>query len=109
MPQQYLFLGKYSAQGLAGVMQDGFAAREQAVHKIAQSVGAKVIFAGFGIGEHDLIVVVEADAAQAAAVALKVNPSGAVSLVAIPVMSAADMDKSRAIATGAEWKAPGTK
>lgn len=109
MPRQYLFLGNYTAQGLAGAMQDGFATREQAMYKIASSVGAKIISAGFGVGEYDLIVVVEADEAQAAAVALKVNPSGAVSLKVIPIMSAADMDQSRAIATGADWKAPGTK
>lgn len=109
MPRQYLFLGKYTAQGLAGAMQDGFATREQAMYKIANSVGAKIISAGFGVGEYDLIVVVEADEAQAAAVALKVNPSGAVSLMVTPIMSAADMDASRAIAMGAEWKAPGTK
>jgi hypothetical protein len=78
------------------------------MYKIANSVGAKIISAGFGVGEYNLIVVVEADEAQAAAVALKVNPSGTVLLSVIPIMSAADMDMSRAIAMGAEWKAPGT-
>ena len=97
-----------TAQGLAGAMQDGFATREQTMYKIANSVGAKIISAGFDVGEYDLIVVVEADEAQSAAVALKVNPSGAVSLSVIPIMSAADMDMSRAVAMGAEWQAPGT-
>ena len=110
MARQYLYLGKYTAQGWAGAVKDGFVAREQAHKAFAESLGGKVISYGFCTGENDFISVVEfADEAHAFATTLKVGPSGAVSGVSIPIISAADMDKSRAIAAGAVWSAPGTK
>jgi len=79
MPR-YLFCVSYTTEGLKGVAQAGAASRPAAVKALAESVGGSMETFDFAFGDHDVYTICELpDDESAAAVALVVAPSGAVS------------------------------
>ena len=79
--RKYMFQGSYTAEGARGVLKDGGSGRRAAVEKLASTAGGKLESFYFTFGADDFVVIVDApDDETAAAVALTVGASGAVSI-----------------------------
>lgn len=90
---KFLYIGTYTAQGAKGLMQQGGSARRRAADDVIGSVGGKVESFYFGFGKDDFYVTFDApSAAAAAAVALTVGASGAISGRTVPLITAEEMD-----------------
>src|SRR6478752_448958 len=80
MPR-FLIEATYTAQGVAGIKSTGGSARRDAIVQLAKSVGGRMETFDFAFGRSDVVTICELpDNAAAAAVALAVNGSGAVSI-----------------------------
>lgn len=90
---RFMYIGSYTAQGAKGVLKDGGTKRRQAAEQVIASVGGSVESFYFGFGKVDFFVTFDApSAAAAAAVALTVGGSGAVSGRTVPIITAEEMD-----------------
>ena len=79
MPK-YLFKASYSDAGLSGLLSEGATARKAAVDTVAASVGGTIDAMYFAFGATDVYAIVDfPDDETAAAVALRIGASGAVS------------------------------
>jgi len=102
----YMFRASYTQQGLEGVMKEGGASRIAAVKQLVESVGGRLECAYWAFGEDDFILIAEApDNAAAAAAAVTVGLSGAVTVQTTVLMTADDIDA--AIARRVTYRAPG--
>ena len=61
MAHRYLVLGKYTAQGLAGALQEGFQSRHDNIANAVKSLGGKLIDYSFCAGEYDFTILTEWD------------------------------------------------
>ncbi len=105
MPK-FLVQGTYTQKGMEGLRSAGGASRREAVSAMAQSLGGTVEGFYFGFGEHDVYVVVDLpDLEAAAAVALTVGASGAVTLETTVLLTPEEVDT--AIARTVDYRAPG--
>ena len=87
---KYIFLGKYSKEGSAGLLS-GATNRAAAIQAMMDGVGAKLISMDITRGEYDACVMVEAESFDiAGAVALKVRASG--SMDELIVLESIDVD-----------------
>lgn len=92
MPK-YLIEASYTAEGVKGLLKEGGTGRRAAVQKLAESVGGTVEAVYYGFGDTDVYVIVDMpDNASAAAVALTVGASGAVSLKTVVLMTPEEVD-----------------
>lgn len=96
MPK-FLYTGQYSAGGLAGSLEEGFAVREAEVTKMVESMGGKVEGFYWTYGKNDVVTLVDApeDVALAIALAVSSDPDS-VQLETNPLLTSADMDAARA-------------
>lgn len=105
MPK-FLTMASYTAEGVRGLMKEGGSSRRAAVEKSIAALGGKVEAFYFGFGDHDAYVISEApDNASAAAVALAVNASGAVTAKTVVLMTPEEVDAATKKAVG--YRAPG--
>jgi len=105
MPK-YLLHAKYSAEGARGLMKDGGTKRKNAAEALVKSVGAKLDAFYFAFGDDDAYVIVEVpDNVTAAAVALTVGASGAVTLKTTVLMTPEEVDQ--ATKKSPAYRAPG--
>lgn len=92
MPK-YLIEASYTTEGVKGLLKEGGTGRRAAVQKLAESVGGTVEAVYYGFGDTDVYVIVDMpDNASAAAVALTVGASGAVSLKTVVLMTPEEVD-----------------
>jgi len=92
MPK-YLFEASYSADAMKGIQSGGGSARREVVSQLAEGLGGRLESFHFAFGEHDAYVVVELpDNESAAAVALTVGGSGAVSLKTVVLLTPEEVD-----------------
>lgn len=104
----HLYLGKYSAAGLKGLLAEGGSAREQATRDIVKQCGGSVVAYGFLQGDHDFFVLAElADDRMALIPPLMAGSSGTVSVSSTRVYTAADLDWIRDQAQGAVFRPAG--
>ena len=104
---KYMFQGSYTAEGARGVLKDGGSARRAAVEKLAASTGGKLESFYFTFGADDFVIIVDApDNVSAAAVAMTVASSGAVSLRTTVLLTTEQADEvaKRVV----DYRAPGT-
>ena len=105
MPK-YMFHGSYSASGGTGVLKDGGTGRKQAVEVLAASVGGKLESIYWALGDDDFFIVCEMpDSHAAAALAIAVSATGAVTTSTSELFDAADLDDI--ISRRANYRAPG--
>ncbi len=106
MPR-YLISASYTAEGTKGLLKGGGGtARRSAVQQSLQSVGGELEAMYFGFGEHDAYVIFEApDNISAAALALSVNATGAVTTKTTVLLTPEEVD--RAAKKTVAYKAPG--
>lgn len=105
MPK-FLIEASLTVPGVKGVQSEGGTARREAVARAAESVGGKLESFHFGFGDHDVFVIAEfPDNESAAAMALAVNSSGAVTTRTIVLLTPEEVDA--AVKRSVEYRAPG--
>lgn len=99
MPK-YLFRGHYSAEGLAGLLDEGGTARRTAVAKAATDLGGSIEGFYYAFGDDDTYVIVDLpDNGAAAKMSMVVGASGHVRTTVVPLLTVEDVD---AVAAGAK-------
>jgi len=94
MPK-YLIEAHYTPEGAKGVAKDGGTGRRAAVAKAAEAAGGKLESLYFAFGGVDVFAVIELpDNVTAAAMALTVGQSGAVTTKTIVLLTPEEMDKA---------------
>jgi uncharacterized protein with GYD domain len=105
MPK-YLFRGRYSQSGAAGVMKEGGSGRTKAAAQLIESAGGTLEALYWTFGEDDFIVIADMpDQAAAAAVSLTVGASGAIHVTTTPLLTASDVDEMAS--RSADYRPPG--
>ena len=105
MPK-YLFQASYTTEGAAGIRAKGGTTRRDAIEAMAQGVGGSVDCFYFAFGDEDVFTVVDLpDNEAAAAVALTVNSSNAVSVKTTVLLTAEEVDA--AAQRSVDYRAPG--
>jgi uncharacterized protein with GYD domain len=103
---KYLFEANYVADGIKGLMREGGTKRRDAVVEALKSVGGSLESFYYAFGETDVVGVFDIpDQANAVALSLMINSSGAVNLHLKPLMTAEDLDE--ATKKTPSYRAPG--
>jgi uncharacterized protein with GYD domain len=103
---KYLFEANYVGDGIKGLMREGGTKRRDAVVEALKSVGGSLESFYYAFGETDVIGVFDIpDQANAVALSLMINSTGAVNLHLKPLMSAEDLDE--AAKKTPSYRAPG--
>ena len=105
MPK-YLITGGYTQAGIKGVLGEGGSARRAAVENVATSVGGTVEAFYFAFGGDDFYVTVDLPNNEAAAaVAMTVAASGAVTPRTVVLLTPEEVDGARQLSPN--YRAPG--
>jgi len=104
---KYLFRAAYTAAGAKGLLKDGGTARQKVLDHLAQELGGELesMYWGFG-GDDVYLICTLPDDKTAAALSMTVAASGAVSLVTVPLLTAADIDEVSRISVA--YRPPGS-
>ena len=103
---KYLFHGSFTTDGLRGIQKEGGTSRTKAVTTLAESLGGSLDSYYFAFGDDSYFVVVDLpDDEAAAACALAVAASGAVSNSTIKLLTPAQVDA--AVKLSPNYRAPG--
>lgn len=90
---RYLYLGKYTSDGLKGLAAEGGTKRRDATEKLISSIGGKIVEYSFAVGEFDFVLLVEVPDHAAALVApIMTGASGTVRVLTVPLVSPSEMD-----------------
>jgi uncharacterized protein with GYD domain len=102
----YLFTANYNAQALRGLRSEGAASRIDAVRSVVESLGGTLESFYFAFGDVDAYVTVELpDDETAAAAALAVSSSGAVTARTVKLLTPDQVDA--AIGKEISYRPPG--
>jgi uncharacterized protein with GYD domain len=105
MPK-YLIEASYTLEGVKGVQSAGGSARREAVAALAESVGGKLETFYFAFGDRDVYAVLEVPSNEAAAaVAMTVNGSGAVSIRTTVLLTPEEVDEAAKVSVN--YRPPG--
>ena len=105
MPK-FLIEASLTAQGVKGVQSEGGTARREAVTSAVESLGGQVESFHFGFGDHDVFVIADLpDNESAAAMALAVNSSGAVTTRTVVLVTPEEIDA--AAERSVQYRPPG--
>jgi len=105
MPK-FLIEGKYSVDGVKGLLKEGGSGRRAAIEKLAQSVGGKLDAIYYAFGETDVFAILDMpDNASITALALTVGASGAVNIKTTVLMTPEEVDG--AVKKSPTYRAPG--
>ena len=105
MPK-YLVTGSYTEAGIQGVLAEGGSSRRAAVEKLATSVGGRVESFYYGFGGDDFYITVDLpDHEAAAAVAMTVAASGAVTPRTVVLLTPEQVDAATKLSPS--YRAPG--
>ena len=103
---KYLFHGSFTTDGLRGIQKEGGTSRTKAVTTLAESLGGSLESYYFAFGHDSYFVVVDLpDDEAAAACAIAVAASGAVSNSTIKLLTPAQVDA--AVKLSPNYRAPG--
>ncbi len=92
---KYLLQASYTAEGVKGLLKDGGSARRDVATSLLESLGGTVEAFYFGFGSSDAYVVVDMpDNASAAAAALAVTATGAVTTEIVVLMTPEEVDEA---------------
>ena len=106
---QFMVLGKYSNQGLAGFLQIPNDDRIAAISSMMEKAGGKLIDLHLTRGEYDIVAIGEVDSFEdIAAVKLLVASSGAVDNLTILEMIDMNSIANKAAAITGSYRAPGS-
>jgi uncharacterized protein with GYD domain len=103
---KYLFHGSFTTDGLRGLVKEGGASRQKAVAATVASVGGSMESYYFAFGEDSYFITCDLpDDEAAAALALAVGSSGAVSNSTVKLLTAEQVDA--ALKRSPTYRAPG--
>ena len=103
---KYLAQFSYTKEGLQGLLKEGGTKRREATEALAKSMGGKLEAYYFAFGDSDGFAIFEApDNMSAAAVALIVNASGAVTTKTTVLLTPEEVDK--AVKISVSYRPPG--
>jgi uncharacterized protein with GYD domain len=106
--KKYLIKASYNANGIKALIGDGGSQRKLIIEKMLTEMGGKLESFYFAFGEHDVYVIAELmDDVSAAAVGLRVNSSGLVSISTTVLLAPEDIDA--ASKKSVSYLAPGEK
>ena len=106
--KKYLIKASYNANGVKGLIEDGGTQRKLVVQKMLAGLGGKMESFYYAFGEHDAYIISELpDDISAAAVGLRVNSTGLVSISTTVLLSPEDIDA--ASKKSISYQAPGEK
>jgi uncharacterized protein with GYD domain len=92
---KYLFEANYVGDGIKGLMREGGTKRRDAVVEALKSVGGTLDSFYYAFGETDVVGIFDIpDQANAVALSLMINSTGAVNLHLKPLLSAEDLDEA---------------
>ena len=104
---KFLIEASYTLEGVKGVRSAGGSSRRDAVAKVAESVGGTMESFYFAFGDRDAYVICDLpDNEAAAAVALTVNASGAVTMRTITLLTPEEVDA--AAQRSVDYRPPGS-
>jgi len=107
MPK-YLIEARYVGTGIEGLLREGGSRRRIAIDDLFRSVGGLVEAFYYTFGDKDVIIIgTLPDNATAAALAYKVNASGAVDCRTIVLMTPEEIDT--AVAKSSRYRPPGAE
>lgn len=103
---KYLFQANYVGEGIEGLMRDGGSKRRDAVVSALSSVGGTLESIYYAFGETDVLGIFDIpEQANAVALSLMINSTGAVSLRLTPLMTPEDIDA--AVTKTPSYRPPG--
>jgi uncharacterized protein with GYD domain len=106
MPK-YMFTGSFTQQGGKGVLAEGGTARVKAVSDLMASLGGSLESYHFAFGGDDYVIIADLpDNAAAAAGAMRVSTSGAVSNRTVVLLTPEEIDAVAKLSPA--YRAPGT-
>lgn len=104
---KYLFEVNYTADGVRGLMSQGGSARVAAAKAAVESVGGTLETFYFAFGDTDVYAIGDLpDAATAAAFALTITASGAVTCRTVALLTPEELDAASAVQVG--YRPPGS-
>jgi len=104
---KYLWKANYVGEGLKGLIKEGGTTRRAVVEKMIKSMGGKLEVFYYAFGETDLFCIADMpDNISAAAMALIIAASGAVTLNTTVLMTPEEMDQ--AAKKTPSYRPPGT-
>ena len=108
MPR-YLYLGRYTGDGVSGVMAEGGTGREAETRAAFERVGGRVETYLFAVGpDLDFVIIAEMPDTVAAIVPpMLASAGGRVVVRTTPLLSPADLDAAAAVARGVTFRAAG--
>jgi len=106
MPK-YLITANYTAEGMAGVRSAGAKSRIDAVSTMLEAMGGRLESFYFAFGDTDVFAIAEApDDEAAAAIAIAINSTGAVSINTTKLLSVDQIDE--ALRRSVDYQPPGS-
>ena len=105
MPK-YLIQGRYTAEGIQGLVKDSASGRRADVQAAVTALGGKVEAFYYAFGDHDAVIIVDLpNCIKAAALALSTSASGAVRVRTTPLLTVEEVDQALEVKT--QYRAPG--
>jgi uncharacterized protein with GYD domain len=106
MPK-YLISANYTAEGMAGVRAAGAKTRVDSVTKTLEAMGGRLESFHFAFGDTDVYAIADVpDDEAAAAIAIAINSSGAVSVRTTKLLTVEQIDD--ALSRTVDYRPPGT-
>ena len=106
--KKFLIKASYNAQGIKKLIEDGGPKRRSAIEKMLTELGGKMESFYFSMGEYHVYVIAHLpNDISAAAVELRINASGLVTISTSVLLSPEEIDA--AIIQPVSYRAPGEK
>jgi uncharacterized protein with GYD domain len=105
MPR-FLVQASYTAQGAAGLIQEGGTGRRDAVRKVVEAAGGRLESMDFAFGSDDVVIILELPSnVDAAAIGIAVAASGALTTRMTVLLTPEEIDE--ATRKSVDYRAPG--
>jgi len=105
MPK-YLIQGRYTTEGIRGLVKDSASGRRADVQAAVTALGGKVEAFYYAFGDDDAVIIVDLpNSIKAAALALSTSASGAVRVRTTPLLTVEEVDQALEVKT--QYRAPG--
>lgn len=90
----FMYLGKYTPEGLKGLAAEGGTKRQQATEKLVNSIGGRILEYWFAVGEYDFVLMVELPDNAAGLIApILTGSSGTVRVLTVPLVNSHEIDE----------------
>ena len=103
---KYLYLASYTQEGLKGLLKDGGSKRKADLSASVKEMNGTLETLYFAFGENDVYSIIDVpDNVSAAAIALKINASGAAKVKTVVLLTPEQVDEATKI--NVSYRPPG--